>query len=47
MPGIAKNIEAVAKLGLPDDVLAGVLSGNAQRVYNLGEIPIPRGKERR
>jgi len=38
MPGIAKNIDAVAALGLPDEVLAGVLSGNAQRVYNLGEI---------
>ncbi|MGI8722228.1 MAG: amidohydrolase family protein [Geodermatophilaceae bacterium] len=40
MPGIAKNIDAVAKLGLPDDVLAGVLSGNAQCVYNLGEITV-------
>jgi predicted TIM-barrel fold metal-dependent hydrolase len=33
VPGVAKNARAVAALGLPDDVLAGVLSGNAHRVY--------------
>lgn len=38
MPGIAKNIDAVAGLGLPDEVLAGVLGGNARKVYRLGEI---------
>jgi len=37
VPGIARNIEAVAKLGLPDDVLAGVLGGNAERVFRLSE----------
>jgi uncharacterized protein len=33
VPGVARNVRAVAALGLPDDVLAGVLSGNAARVY--------------
>jgi uncharacterized protein len=33
VPGVARNARAVAALGLPDDVLAGVLSGNAARVY--------------
>ncbi|MDQ3505789.1 MAG: amidohydrolase family protein [Actinomycetota bacterium] len=47
MPGIAKNIDAVAELGLPDDVLAGVLGGNAQRVYHLGEISASETEERR
>ncbi|MBA3798093.1 MAG: amidohydrolase [Geodermatophilaceae bacterium] len=47
MPGIAKNIDAVAKLGLPDEVLAGVLGGNAQRVYHLGEISASETEERR
>jgi predicted TIM-barrel fold metal-dependent hydrolase len=36
VPGVARNVRAVAALGLPDDVLAGVLSGNAARVY-LGD----------
>ncbi|HJY95134.1 MAG TPA: amidohydrolase family protein [Streptosporangiaceae bacterium] len=33
VPGVARNARAVAALGLPDDVLAGVLSGHAARVY--------------
>jgi hypothetical protein len=30
---VARNARAVAALGLPADVLAGVLSGHAARVY--------------
>jgi predicted TIM-barrel fold metal-dependent hydrolase len=33
VPGVARNARAIAALGLPGDVLAGVLSGNAARVY--------------
>ncbi len=33
VPGQARNVRAVAALGLPDDILAGVLSGHATRVY--------------
>jgi predicted TIM-barrel fold metal-dependent hydrolase len=33
VPGIARNARAVAALDLGDDVLAGVLAGNALRVY--------------
>ena len=33
VPGVARNARAVAALGLPGDVLAGVLGGNAARVY--------------
>jgi predicted TIM-barrel fold metal-dependent hydrolase len=33
VPGVARNARAVAALGLPADVLAGVLSGHAARVY--------------
>jgi uncharacterized protein len=33
VPGAAQNARAVAALGLPDDVLGHVLSGNAYRVY--------------
>ena len=33
VPGVAANVRAVAALGLPDDVLADVLSGNANQVY--------------
>ncbi len=33
VPGVAQNVRAVVALGLPDDVLAGVLSGHAARVY--------------
>lgn len=38
MPGIARNAQSVADLSLPDEVLAGVLSANAARVYGLGDI---------
>jgi predicted TIM-barrel fold metal-dependent hydrolase len=34
VPGIAANARAVADLGLPDDVLAGVLGANALRIYH-------------
>lgn len=34
-PGIRANADAVAALGLPEDVLEGVLRGNARRVYPL------------
>jgi len=33
VPGVARNVRAVAALGLPDDTLAAVLSANARRVY--------------
>ncbi len=33
VPGVARNVRAVTALGLPDDTLAGVLAGNAERVY--------------
>ena len=33
VPGVARNARAVAALGLPLDVLAGVLGGHATRVY--------------
>ena len=33
VPGIARNVRAIAALGLPADVVAGVLSGHAARVY--------------
>ena len=33
VPGTARNVRAVAALGLPGDVLDDVLSGNARRVY--------------
>ena len=33
VPGVARNVRAVAALGLPDDILAGVLAGHAARVY--------------
>jgi predicted TIM-barrel fold metal-dependent hydrolase len=33
LPGTAANVRALAALGLPGDVLAGVLGGNAARVY--------------
>jgi uncharacterized protein len=34
VPGTARNVRAVAALGLPDDTLAAVLAGNALRVYS-------------
>jgi predicted TIM-barrel fold metal-dependent hydrolase len=39
VPGVARNVRAVAALGLPPDVLTGVLSGNAARVYLGGSLP--------
>lgn len=33
MPGIAKNIAAVQAFGLPDEVTARILAGNAERIY--------------
>jgi uncharacterized protein len=39
VPGVARNARAVAALGLPADVLAGVLAGNAARVYGLARPP--------
>jgi predicted TIM-barrel fold metal-dependent hydrolase len=38
VPGIRVNAEAVANLGFADDVLAGILAGNAQRAYALGDL---------
>jgi predicted TIM-barrel fold metal-dependent hydrolase len=35
IPGVARNVEGVRKLGLSPDVLAGVLGGNAETVYGL------------
>lgn len=40
VPGIRANAEAVAALGFADDVLAGILSGNAQRLYGLGDLAV-------
>jgi predicted TIM-barrel fold metal-dependent hydrolase len=37
VPGIRVNAEAVAALGFADEVLAGILAGNARSVYRLGE----------
>lgn len=34
VPGIAANARAVAGLGLPDDVVALALGGNAARIYH-------------
>ena len=39
VPGVARNARAVAALGLPADVLAGVLAGNATQVYGLSHAP--------
>jgi uncharacterized protein len=39
VPGTARNVRAVAALGLPDDTLAGVLARHAARVYP--GLPIP------
>jgi predicted TIM-barrel fold metal-dependent hydrolase len=40
VPGIRANAEAVAALGFAEDVLAGILAGNAQSVYRLGELAV-------
>jgi uncharacterized protein len=45
VPGVAGNVRAVAALGLPADVLAGVLAGNAAQVYSLTEPPHSRPPE--
>ena len=36
---MAKNVRAVAALGLPDDTLAAVLAGNAARLYPPSPSP--------
>jgi predicted TIM-barrel fold metal-dependent hydrolase len=33
VPGANRNVRALAKLGLPDDVLRGILSGNAAKLF--------------
>ena len=33
VPGPSRNAAALASLGLPDDILAGVLSGNAAKIF--------------
>jgi predicted TIM-barrel fold metal-dependent hydrolase len=35
VPGIAQNVRGMCDLGLPDDVLAGVLGGNARALFRL------------
>jgi uncharacterized protein len=40
VPGVARNARAIAALGLPGDVLGGVLGGHATRVYLRGQ-PAP------
>jgi uncharacterized protein len=40
VPGIRANAEAIAALGFAEDVLAGILAGNAQRVYGLGDLAV-------
>jgi hypothetical protein len=42
VPGVAANVRAIAALGLPDDILSGVLSGSAQRVYLRALPPVSR-----
>src|SRR5271166_2998721 len=39
VPGVARNVRAVAALGLPDDTLAGVLAANARHIYPGLTIP--------
>ena len=36
VPGVARNARAIVALGLSADILSGVLSGNAARVYLRG-----------
>ena len=36
VPGVARNVHAITALGLPGDILAGVLSGHAAQVYLHG-----------
>jgi predicted TIM-barrel fold metal-dependent hydrolase len=42
VPGIRANAEAVAALGFEDDVLDGILAGNARTVYRLGALTAAR-----
>lgn len=35
LPGIARNVQAIRDLGLPDDVTADVLAGTAERLFGL------------
>ena len=44
VPGIARNARAIAALDLGDDVLAGVLAGNALSVYSRLAPPGARGQ---
>jgi predicted TIM-barrel fold metal-dependent hydrolase len=44
VPGIRVNAEAVAELGFAEDVLAGILAGNAQTVYRLGKLASASGR---
>jgi uncharacterized protein len=39
VPGVARNVRAVAALGLPDDTLAAVLAGNAYHIFPT--LPVP------
>jgi uncharacterized protein len=39
VPGVARNVRALAALGLPDDILAAVLAGHATHVYPGLTIP--------
>jgi len=42
VPGVARNVRALSALGLPDDILAGVLAGHATRVYpGLNPLAVP------
>jgi hypothetical protein len=39
VPGVARNVRAVAALGLPDDTLAAVLAGNAHHIFPTLAVP--------
>jgi len=41
-----RYLRAIRALGLPEDVLAAVLGGNAARVFRLGEAAVPAEAER-
>lgn len=47
IPGLRINVEAVAGLGLPDDVLERVLWRNAVEVYRLDRVPALRASATR
>lgn len=38
VPGVANNVRAIARLGLPDDVLRAVLAGNAAKIFPTLDI---------